>query len=47
MYGSPNQSMDDKIFIQRIFVIFQEVGPKWYLSKQLSSIDSRWTWFTC
>jgi hypothetical protein len=25
MYGSLDQNMDDKFFIQRIFVIFQEV----------------------
>jgi hypothetical protein len=33
MYGSLDQSMDDKFFIQKFFVIFQEFGPKWYLSK--------------
>ncbi len=35
MYGNPNQSMDDKFLIQRISIIFQEVGPSGiYPSKQ-------------
>jgi hypothetical protein len=47
MYGNPNQNMDDKFFVQVIFVIFQKVNPRWNLSKQSSSINSRWAWFTC
>ncbi len=31
----------------RFFVIFQKVNYKWNLSKQSSSINSRWAWFTC
>jgi hypothetical protein len=27
MYGSLNQNMDDKFFVQGIFVIFQKVNP--------------------
>ncbi len=34
-------------FLFKFFCLFQEVGPRWYLSKQLSSINSTWTWFTC
>jgi hypothetical protein len=33
MYGNPNQSMDDKFFVQGIFVIFQKVNSKWKLFK--------------
>jgi hypothetical protein len=47
MYGSPNQSMDDKFFVQGIFVIFQKVSYRLNLSKQPSSINYRWAWFTC
>jgi hypothetical protein len=32
---------------KEFFVIFQKVSSKWNLSKQLSSINSRWAWFTC
>ncbi len=28
MYGNPNQSMDDKFFLQIFFVFSQEVGPR-------------------
>jgi len=33
MYGNLNQNMDDKFFVQGIFVIFQKVHSKWKLSK--------------
>ncbi len=37
----------DKKIIQKTFVIFQKVNPKWYLFKQPSSINYSWTWFAC
>jgi hypothetical protein len=47
VYGNANESMDDIFSIQRIFVIFQNVKPKWHLSNQSPSINFRWIWFTC
>ncbi len=34
-------------FIQRVFIIIQEVNSKWHHKMQLTTINSRWTWVTC
>ncbi len=47
MYDNPHQNMDDKFFIQKIYINFEKASPRWYLANQLSSISFRWTLFKC
>jgi hypothetical protein len=44
MHGNVNEGMDDLLFIQGIFIIFQKASFRWHISIQLTSIDSKWAW---
>jgi len=47
VYGDVKECMDDKFYVQRVLIFFQNIYSRWHFTIQLSFIDYGWAWITC